>query len=98
MANATLNLGIYTPTELQALLIAAKAEYLRFLGGRVQQGSSAAQSYGLTQMDGDALIRLLNALGDELGMDNPTLRVTPNFNTHRNGLPNQSAFGAWTQS
>lgn len=98
MANATLNLGIYTPTELQALLIAAKAEYLRFLGGRVQQGSSAAQSYGLTQMDGDALIRLLNALGDELGLDNPTLRVTPNFNTHRNGLPNQSAFGAWNQS
>lgn len=98
MANATLNLGIYTPTELQALLVAAKAEYLRFLGGRVQQGSSAAQSYGLTQMDGDALIRLLNALGDELNLDQPNLRVSPNFNTHRCGLPNQSAFGAWNQS
>lgn len=93
MATPTLNFGAYTPTELTALLDAAKAEYLRALGGRIQQGSSAAQSYGLLTMSIADLINLINGLTAELGLDTTNTRVSPNFNTSRGCLPEQSTFG-----
>lgn len=91
---STLNFGAFTPDELQAMLTAAKAEYLRALGGRITQGSSAAQSYGLTIMTVDQLIQLINGLTTELGLDGTNVRATPNFNTHRRCLPYGSTFGA----
>ncbi len=79
MASPVLDLGIYSPTELQNMLTAAKAEYLMRMTGRVQQGSSAAQSYGMTVMTVDDLVRLMNGLGDALGLSNVTTTVSPNF-------------------
>lgn len=79
MATPVLDLGIFTPTELAALLVAAKAEYMRALAGRMIQGSSAAQSYGLTTMSIADLVSLLNAINAELGNGNEQ-RVRPNFN------------------
>lgn len=93
MATPTLNFGAYTPTELAALLTAAKAEYLRALGGRIQQGSSAAQSYGLTTMTVADLVNLINGLTAELGLDTTNTRVSPNFNTHRGYCPDGTEFG-----
>ena len=88
MANPVLDLSIYSPTELQSLLTTAKAEYLRRMTtGRVQQGSSAAQSYGLTVMDLADLVRLMNGISDALGLSNINARVRPNFNTCGNGFP-----------
>jgi hypothetical protein len=81
MASPTLNLGAFSPTELQSLLVAAKAEYLRALGGRMQQGSSAAQSYGLLVMSTDELIRLINSITSALGLDSGPFLVQPNFNS-----------------
>ena len=68
MAIPTLDFGAFSNAELQALLTAAKAEYLRRITGRVQTGSSAAQSYGLTIMSVDDLIKLINGLTDQLGL------------------------------
>lgn len=82
MATPVLNLGIYTPEELANIMTLAKAEYLRVLSGRITQGSSAAQSYGLTVMSVEDLVRLLNALGEQLGLDATEDRIRPNFNRH----------------
>ena len=93
MATPVLDLGIFTPTELEALMVAAKAEYLRALAGRMIQGSSAAQSYGLTTMSIADLVSLLNALGAELGIGAIEQRARPNFNASQvPGYPN--GFGA----
>lgn len=93
MATPVLDVGIFTPTELQALFVAAKAEYLRALAGRMVQGSSAAQSYGLTTMSIADLVSLLNAIGAELGIGANEIRVRPNFNGPEvPGYPN--GFGA----
>lgn len=88
MASPVLDLSIYSPTELQTLLTAAKAEYLKRMTGRVTQGSSAAQSYGMTTMSVDDLIRLMNGISTALGLDaSLNVRVQPNFNTRPQGVP-----------
>lgn len=80
MASPVLDLTIYNATELQDMLTAAKAEYLRRMGtGRVTQGSSAAQTYGMTVMSVDDLVRLMNGLGSALGLNNVTTTVSPDF-------------------
>jgi hypothetical protein len=84
MASPVLDIGVYSPTEQQALLTAAKTEYsLRLQTGRVNTGSSAAQSYGLTVLSNDDLVRLINGLAAALNLDSVNARVEPNFNTHR---------------
>lgn len=82
MASPVLDLSIYTPAELQTLLTTAKAEYLRRMStGRVTQGSSAAQSYGMTVMTLEDLVRLMNGISSFLGLDSGlATRVSPNFN------------------
>lgn len=80
MASPVLDLTIYNATELQEMLVTAKAEYLRRMtSGRVTQGSSAAQTYGMTVMSVDDLIRLMNGLGSALGLTNETVTASPNF-------------------
>ncbi len=80
MANvAALDWGGFTTAEKQALFDAAKAEVLTRMTGRVQNGSSAAQSFGMTQMTYNELVFLVNALSTELGYPQPETRVQPNF-------------------
>jgi hypothetical protein len=87
MASPVLDLSIYSPTELQEMLTAAKAEYLKRMTGRVTQGSSAAQSYGMTTMTVDDLVRLMNGISAALGLDSSlNVRVQPNFNTQPPGV------------
>lgn len=94
MAASVLDFGAFSQAELQSLLTAAKAEYLRALTGRMQQGSSAAQSYGLLVMSVDELSRLINGLTSALGLDNTQTRAAPNFNhTGRRGIPEAGYFG-----
>lgn len=83
MATPVLDLGAFSGAELQSLLTAAKAEYLRALSGRMQQGSSAAQSYGLQLLSVDELTRLINSLTAALGLDGTETRVQPNFSGNR---------------
>ena len=81
MANPVLDVGIYSPTEQQTLLGLIKTELqLRMTTGRVSQGSSAAQSYGLNVMETADLIRWANSLGAALNLDSVETRVQPNFN------------------
>jgi hypothetical protein len=87
MASPVLDVGIYSRTEQQTMLTAAKAEYLKRMTGRVTQGASAAQSYGMTVMTTDDLIRLMNGLASALGLDNVAVTVSPNFNPGY-GVPN----------
>ena len=85
MANPVLDFGAFSTAEKQTLLTTAKAEYLKRLSqGRVTQGSSAAQSYGLDVMQIGDLIRLINGLTADLGLNTVETRVAPNFN--RTGL------------
>lgn len=79
MASATLDFGSFSTAEKQALLTAAKSEVLTRLTGRVQNGSSAAQSFGMTLMSQLDLTLLINALTVELGYQQPEIRVAPNF-------------------
>lgn len=81
MANAPiLDPSIYSAAEQQTMLDAAKAEYLKRMTGRVTQGSSAAQSYGMTTMSVDDLVRLMNALASALGLDARLVtRAQPDF-------------------
>ncbi|MBS0328231.1 MAG: hypothetical protein JSR30_00130 [Proteobacteria bacterium] len=82
MAAPVLNLGAFSDAELTSMLAAAKAEYLLRMGnGRVRSGSSAAQSYGMDVMTVDDLVRLINSLTTQLGLDSDTLSVRPDFNT-----------------
>lgn len=76
----TLDFGAYSTAEMQSLLTAAKAEYLRRITGRVASGSSAAQSYSFTQMTIDDLVNLINGLTEALGLSTVNARVRPNFN------------------
>ena len=80
MAIPILEFGSFTGAEKQTLLTAAKMEYLKRITGRVSQGSSAAQSYGLNMMEVGDLIRLINGLTVELGLPMPETRVRPVFN------------------
>lgn len=83
-----LDLSIYSPTELQSMLTAAKAEYLKRMTGRVTQGASAAQSYGMTTMSVDDLVRLMNGISAALGLDASLIvKVQPNFNCVPPGVP-----------
>lgn len=93
MASPVLNLSAYSDAELAALLTAAKAALLAKITGVVQQGSSSAQSYSLQLMSVDELTRLINAITDQLGLDNVTIRVAPNFNGG-NPVPSSMTFGA----
>lgn len=69
------------------MLTAAKAEYLKRMTGRVTQGSSAAQSYGMTTMSVDDLIRLMNGIGAALGLDVTLVNTAqPNFNCPQPGV------------
>jgi hypothetical protein len=77
---ATLDFGAFSTSEKQALLTAAKAEVLTRVTGRVQNGSSSAQSFGMTLMTMEDLTLLINALTVELGFQQPEIRVAPNFN------------------
>jgi hypothetical protein len=96
MANAVLNLGAFSPTELTAMLAAAKIEYLaRMSQGRVKSGGSASQQYSMDIMTLDQLIQLMNSLTTELGLDNDTLTVRPNFNDTRLPIGEGSAFGTY---
>lgn len=82
MGSPVLDFGAFSPAELQQYLTAAKAEYLlRMSTGRVQQGSSVSQSYGLNVITMDQLTSLINGLTDALGLSTTTVRVQPNFNT-----------------
>lgn len=96
MASPILNPGAFSTDELNAMLTAAKAEYLgRITTGRVKSGGAAAQQYGMDIMSVDDLIRTINALTSALGLDfDETLRVRPNFN-NRGCVPSQSTFGAY---
>lgn len=80
MATPTLDFGAFSSAEKSTLLTAAKAEYLKRITGRVQSGSSAAQSYSFTQMTLGELVNLINGLTDELGLTTVETRVRPNFN------------------
>jgi hypothetical protein len=84
MANPVLDFGAFSAPEKQTLLTTAKAEYVKRITGRVTQGSSAAQSYGLNLMEVGDLIRLINGLSADLGLNTVETRVAPNFN--RTGL------------
>lgn len=77
---ATLDFGVFSSAEKQALLTAAKAEYLQRMTGRITSASSANQSYGFTQMTVDELTRLINGLTADLGLQTVNARVRPNFN------------------
>lgn len=79
MPAAALDFGAFSLAEKQALLTAAKSEILTRLTGRVQNGSSAAQSFGMTLMSQADLTFLINALTVELGYAQPEIRVAPNF-------------------
>jgi hypothetical protein len=93
-SSAVLNLGAFTPTELTALLTAAKAAYLSLITtGQVTGGGSLAQQYQMQRMSADDLIRLMNALTTELGLDSDTLTVRPDFNSAR-CQPFDNTFGA----
>lgn len=96
MATAILNFGAFSTTDLNAMLVAAKAEYIgRITTGKVKGGGSAAQQYQMDVMTVDELVRLLNGLTSALGLDfADTIRVRPNFNTHSCYLPDRSEFGA----
>lgn len=78
--SAVLDFGAFTTAEKQALLTAAKAEMLTRITGRVQNGSSSAQSFGMTVMTLEDLTLLINGLSTELGYPQPETRVAPNFN------------------
>lgn len=95
MANAVLNLGAFSPSELTSMLTAAKAEYiLRITTGRVRGGGSAGQQYQMDTMSIDQLVQLMNALTTELGLDNDTLSIRPDFNNTRLPVGDGSAFGS----
>jgi len=93
MAAPVLNLSAYSSADLDTLLTAAKAALLQKITGTVQQGSSSAQSYSLQLMTVDELTRLINAITDQLGLDNVNTRVSPNFNPAAR-CPDRSTFGA----
>lgn len=77
---AVLDFGSFTQSEKTTLLAAAKAEMLRRAGlGSVNNGSSAAQNFGMMKMSEDGLITMINALSIELGYPQPETRVQPNF-------------------
>jgi hypothetical protein len=92
MAMPTLDLGSFSTAQLQSMLSAAQAEVLVRMTGRVAHGSSAAQSYGMDLMTYPDLVRLVNALGAQLGFDFGENRATPNF-AHVPPPPEQTTFG-----
>jgi signal transduction histidine kinase len=97
MAIPVLDTGAFSNAELQTMLTTAKAEYLRRISdGAVTQGSSAAQSFGMTKMTVDDLVRLINSLTTTLGLDTAQVLVQPNFNTQRPPAPGcfDGTFGA----
>lgn len=93
MPSPVLDFGAFSDVELAAMLAAAKAEYLvRMTEGRVRQGGSAAQQYGMDLMTVAELTALINGLTAALGLSNVETRVSPNFNT-RGACVNGRNFG-----
>lgn len=81
MASPVLDFGAFSPDEQTAMLAAAKAELLVRMGtGRVRQGGSAAQQYGMELWSEDKLVTVINGLTAALGLSNVENRVRPNFN------------------
>lgn len=78
-AQSIVNLSAFSATELNQLLVAAKAALLAKITGQVQSGSSTGQSYQMELLDPDQLSRLINAITAQLGLDNQETRVRPNF-------------------
>lgn len=76
---SVLNLSAFSAGELNTLLVAAKAEILTRLTGRVQTGSSTGQSFGMNLYTTDELNRLVNGLTSALGLDAQETRVAMNF-------------------
>ena len=87
------NLSSFSSGQLSAMLSAAQAELLTRMTGRVQSGSSAAQSYGLHVMSDATLIGLINALSDIMGLDTQQTMVQPNFNLPPQGVNPYTATG-----
>jgi len=79
--NPVLDFGSFSTAQQTAMLTAAQAEYLlRITTGRVRQGGSAAQSYGMDIMSVADLIRLINGLSQELGLNSDIVNVAaPDF-------------------
>ncbi len=78
-AQSIVNLSAFSSTELNQLLVAAKAALLAKITGQVQAGSSTGQSYQMELLDPDQLSRLINAITAQLGLDGVEVRVRPNF-------------------
>lgn len=77
---SSLDFGAFSSAEKQALLTAAKAELLRRTGaGSVVNGSSSAQSFAMQKYSEDGLIKLINGLTQDLGYQQPEVRVRPIF-------------------
>lgn len=77
------------------MLSAAQAEILvRMTPGRVRQGGSAAQSFGMELMTYSELVMMINSLTSALGLNTPTNLVAPNFNSNPTPLYTGSTFGA----
>lgn len=93
MASPALDFGSFSTAEKQALLTAAKAEVLTRITGRVQNGSSSAQSFGMNLMSQADLTLLVNALTVELGYPQPELRVAPNFSGNASAPDNSYPVG-----
>jgi hypothetical protein len=78
--SSSLDLGGFSAADKQTLFTAAKAELLRRAsGGAVQTGASSGQSFSMTKMTEEGLIRLINSLTQELGYQQPEVRVRPVF-------------------
>lgn len=77
---SSLDFGAFTGPEKQQLLAAAKSELLRRTGmGSVTSSTSSAQSFMMSKMSEDALIKLINGLTADLGYQQPEVRVRPIF-------------------
>lgn len=89
------NLSGLSQSALQSWYTAATTELMLRSGtGRVQSGSSAAQSYGLHVMSDATLIALINTLADYLGYTEPMAVMQPNFNSY--GPPGDTIYDTAT--
>ena len=86
MPKPTLDFGSFSQVQLESMLASAQAEYLVRMTGRVQQGSSAAQSYGFNLMQVDDLVLLINGLTMELGLQTVVTQVQPDFSHSGYGI------------
>lgn len=94
---SALDFGAFSGSEKRAMLTAAKLEILRRMGkGRVTNGSSVGQQYGMTVMAYAELVSLINGLTVELGYQQPEIRVAPNFSGRANPSFAPAPAPAWS--